>query len=75
MNTVFQNSAVYCAVIAWGGGLKGIDCFSVTGWDITEEEWKRELSHRIVHIQRASELLGGPNLGAWRKSEPQGLLF
>ncbi len=65
MSTVFQDSAVYCAVIAWGGGLNGIDwrfMRAVTGWDITEEEWKRKLGHRIVHIQRAAELLGGPDV-------------
>jgi len=68
MSIVFQDSAVYCAVIAWGGGLKSIDwrfLRAVTGWDITEDEWKRELGHRIVHIQRAAELLGGPDLG-WK---------
>jgi aldehyde:ferredoxin oxidoreductase len=65
MSTVFHDSAVYCAVIAWGGGLKGLDwrfMRAVTGWDITEEEWKRKLGHRIVHIQRAAELLGGPDI-------------
>jgi aldehyde:ferredoxin oxidoreductase len=65
MSTVFHDSAVYCAVIAWGGGLNGIDwrfMRAVTGWNITEEEWKRKLGHRIVHIQRAAELLGGPDV-------------
>ena len=64
MLTVFQDSAVYCAVIAWGG-TEGLDwkfLRAVTGWDITEEEWKRELGHRIIHIQRAAELLGGPDV-------------
>jgi aldehyde:ferredoxin oxidoreductase len=65
MSTVFHDSAVYCAVIAWGGGLNSVDwrfMRAVTGWNITEEEWKRELGHRIVHIQRAAELLGGPDI-------------
>jgi len=65
MSTVFHDSAVYCAIIAWAGGLKGVDwqfLRAVTGWDTTEEEWKSELSHRIVHIQRAAELLGGPDI-------------
>ncbi len=31
---------------------------------MTEQEWKTTLSHRIVHIQRAAELLGGPDV-AW----------
>jgi aldehyde:ferredoxin oxidoreductase len=65
MGTVFNDSAVYCSVVAWGGGLNGLDWRffrAITGWDTTEDEWKRELGHRIVHIQRAAELLGGPDL-------------
>ncbi|MDH5441242.1 MAG: aldehyde ferredoxin oxidoreductase, partial [Candidatus Bathyarchaeota archaeon] len=71
MSTVFQDSAVYCNVIAWGGGLDGLDwrfLRAVTGWDITQEEWKRELGHRIVHIQRAAELIGGPDI-SWQPPE------
>ncbi len=71
MSTVFQDSAVYCNVIAWGGGLDGLDwrfLRAVTSWDITQEEWKRELGHRIVHIQRAAELLGGPDI-SWQPPE------
>jgi len=65
MEGVFADSAVYCSVIAWGGKLDGLDwrfLRAVTGWDTTEEKWKRELGHRIIHIQRAAELLGGPDL-------------
>ena len=65
MAMVFADSAVYCAVIRWGGNLNGLDwrfLRAVTGWDITEEEWNRELGHRIIHIQRAAELLGGPDV-------------
>jgi len=66
METVFQDSAVYCNVIGWGKPeLKGLDWRfyrAVTGWKTTEEEWKTELGHRIVHIQRAAELLGGPDV-------------
>jgi len=69
MNTVFQDSAVYCNVIGWGqGGTKGLDwqfLKALTGWSITEELWRRELGHRIVHIQRAAELIGGPDVN-WR---------
>jgi aldehyde:ferredoxin oxidoreductase len=65
MSTVFEDSAVYCSVIGWGGELKGIDwrfLRAVTGWDTTEEEWNTVLGHRIVHIQRAAELLSGPDV-------------
>ena len=68
MTMVFQDSAVYCAIIAWGGKIKGLDwrfLRVLTGWDITEEEWKRELGHRIIHIQRTAELLGGPDI-SWK---------
>jgi len=71
MAMVFADSAVYCAVILWGGNLNGLDwrfLRAVTGWDITEEEWKRELGHRIIHIQRAAELLGGPDV-RWKPPE------
>ncbi len=68
MGMVFMDSAVYCSVLAWGGEMKGLDwrfLRAVTGWDITEEEWKSELGHRIIQIQRAAELLGGPDV-RWR---------
>jgi len=65
MDTVFQDSSVYCNVISWGGGLGDLPwrfLRAVTGWDITEEEWKTKLGHRIIQIQRAAELLGGPDV-------------
>jgi len=66
MRIVFQDSAVYCNVIGWGKPeLKGLDWRffrAVTGWETTEEMWKTELGHRIIQIQRAAELLGGPDV-------------
>jgi aldehyde:ferredoxin oxidoreductase len=35
---------------------------SVTGWDITREEWYSTSSRKILAIQRAMLLLGGPDL-------------
>lgn len=35
---------------------------SVTGWKITPEEWYNASARRILHIQRAALLLGGPDL-------------
>ena len=67
MLTVFEDSAVYCNVIGWGGMLGDLPwrfLKAVTGWDTTEEDWKKSLGHRIVHIQRAAELVGGPDV-AW----------
>jgi aldehyde:ferredoxin oxidoreductase len=35
---------------------------AVTGWKITPEEWLNVKARRILHIQRAALLLGGPDL-------------
>ncbi|MEM1586765.1 MAG: aldehyde ferredoxin oxidoreductase C-terminal domain-containing protein [Candidatus Bathyarchaeia archaeon] len=35
---------------------------AVTGWKITPEEWFNFMARRIIHIQRAMLLLGGPDL-------------
>ncbi len=35
---------------------------AVTGWSITPEEWFSTISRRILNIQRATLLLGGPDL-------------
>ena len=35
---------------------------AVTGWSITPEEWFNNMARRILHIQRATLLLGGPDL-------------
>jgi len=35
---------------------------AVTGWKITPEEWFKTTARRILHIQRAALLLGGPDL-------------
>jgi aldehyde:ferredoxin oxidoreductase len=65
LGTVFADSAVYCNVIGWGGGLEDLHwrfLRAVTGWRTTEENWKTTLGPRIVHIQRAAELIGGPDI-------------
>jgi len=61
MNIVFMDSAVVCSIVAdmeliWGYYR------AVTGWNTTQEEWNRVLGHRIIHIQRAALLLGGPDI-------------
>jgi len=61
MGDVFFDSAVVCSfVIDWN--LIWDFYRAVTGWNTTEEEWKRTLGHRIIHIQRAALLLGGPDI-------------
>jgi aldehyde:ferredoxin oxidoreductase len=46
-------------------GLRGVvwDFFkAVTGWDTTQEEWINVNGRRIIQIQRAALLLGGPDV-------------
>jgi len=65
LETVFADSAVYCNVIGWGGGLGDLQWRffrAVTGWNTTEKMWKTTLGPRIAHIQRAAELIGGPDV-------------
>ncbi|MEM2341625.1 MAG: aldehyde ferredoxin oxidoreductase C-terminal domain-containing protein [Candidatus Bathyarchaeia archaeon] len=63
--TILHDSAVLCTFnffspiareALWG--LLG----AVTGWNITPEEWFNIMARRILHIQRATLLLGGPDL-------------
>lgn len=59
--TVFLDSAVVCMFctipdLIWDFAQ------AVTGWDITKEKWYPEHKHRVVTIQRALLLLGGPDV-------------
>jgi len=60
MNMVFLDSAVVCSFVSRAPIWDFLK--AVTGWDITREEWQRVHGHRIVQIQRAAELLGGPDV-------------
>ncbi len=60
MGMVFLDSAVVCSFV--DGELLWDFYRAVTGWDTTEEQWNRVLGHRIIHIQRAALLLGGPDI-------------
>lgn len=35
---------------------------AVTGWKITSEDWYNVMARRVLHIQRAALLIGGPDL-------------
>jgi aldehyde:ferredoxin oxidoreductase len=35
---------------------------AVTGWKVTPEEWYNVMARRVLHIQRAALLIGGPDL-------------
>jgi aldehyde:ferredoxin oxidoreductase len=61
------DSAVYCFFNTFE--IDDTEIFSfheaVTGWKLTDKEWYGEKALRILHLQRAMLLLGGPD-AKWR---------
>ncbi len=63
MQTVYLDSAVVCSFCAFGmEDLVWEVHRAITGWDTTKEEWYTTLGPRIINIQRAALLLGGPDV-------------
>ena len=62
MQSVYHDSAVYCSFCAFSPDIVWEFHRAVTGWDVTKEEWYTTLGPRIIQIQRAAELLGGPDV-------------
>jgi aldehyde:ferredoxin oxidoreductase len=64
MRGVFNDSAVICSFCTnWREPQLLWDFYrAVTGWNTTLEQWNGVLGHRIVQIQRAVLLLGGPDI-------------
>jgi aldehyde:ferredoxin oxidoreductase len=62
MQSVYQDSAVYCSFNTYQQDLVWEFHRAVTGWDVTKEEWYTTLGPRIIQIQRAAELVGGPDI-------------
>ncbi|MFH0748768.1 MAG: aldehyde ferredoxin oxidoreductase C-terminal domain-containing protein [Candidatus Bathyarchaeota archaeon] len=63
-NATISDSMVYCN-ISIGFGVTGVAwpyLKAVTGWDVTQEEWMTINGRRIIQIQRAALLLGGPDV-------------
>jgi len=64
LSTIMADSAVYCVFAAFG--IEDIKMFNfyeaVTGWKLTKKEWYKEKALRILHLQRATLLLGGPDV-------------
>ena len=62
--SIMHDSAVYCFFNAFK--LETLEIFkfyeAVTGWKLTEKEWYEEKALRILHLQRAMLLLGGPDI-------------
>ena len=58
---IFSDSAVICN-FSMDRSLIWDYLKAVTGWEITMETWCKENGPRILHLQRALLLLGGPDL-------------
>ncbi|MEM2154800.1 MAG: aldehyde ferredoxin oxidoreductase C-terminal domain-containing protein [Nitrososphaeria archaeon] len=61
---ILSDSGVYCVFNSMGIDEDVIWNFfnAVTGWRINSEEWYNVMARRIIHIQRAMLLLGGPDI-------------
>jgi aldehyde:ferredoxin oxidoreductase len=64
LSTILADSAVYCIFAAFGieDDEKMRFYKAITGWKLTEEEWYKEKALRILNLQRAMLLLGGPDV-------------
>ena len=64
LSSILADSAIYCVFAAFG--LEDMEIYNfykaVTGWKLTEKEWYKEKALRILHLQRAMLLLGGPDV-------------
>jgi len=67
LSTIMADSAVFCVFAAFGiEDIEKLNFFeAITGWKLTEKEWYKEKALRILHLQRAMLLLGGPD-AKWR---------
>jgi len=63
LTTIIHDSGVYCFFNTFGVSRRVIGSFfkAVTGWEMGREEWYETTAPRILHIQRALLLLGGPD--------------
>jgi len=59
-----SDSLVYCNFTLGFGVTEPIWAFlkAVTGWDMTQEQWMTVNGRRIIQMQRAALLLGGPDV-------------
>jgi len=67
LSSIMADSAVFCIFAAFG--IEDDEKISfykaITGWKLTEKEWYNEKALRILQLQRAMLLLGGPD-AKWR---------
>jgi len=64
LSSIMADSAIYCIFAAFG--IEDTEIFNfyeaTTGWRLTQKEWYKEKALRILHLQRAMLLLGGPDV-------------
>jgi aldehyde:ferredoxin oxidoreductase len=60
-DAVFADSGVFCDFCNTSLEVKFAFVKAVTGWPMTIESWRKETGPRIVTLQRAFLLLGGPD--------------
>jgi aldehyde:ferredoxin oxidoreductase len=62
--SAISDSMVFCGIAMGFGVTEPVWAFlkAVTGWDMTQEQWMNINGRRIIQIQRAALLLGGPDL-------------
>jgi aldehyde:ferredoxin oxidoreductase len=68
--SILSDSAVYCFFTTFTLEFEQIASFyqAVTGWELTKENWFYEKGLRILQLQRAVALLGGPD-AEWRSKQ------
>lgn len=59
-NTMLADSGVFCLVNTPENVFEFIE--AVTGWKITPDEWFGTMARRILHLQRAALIIGGPDV-------------
>lgn len=64
LTRILADSGVYCVFNTFGLRKKIQFDFlqAVTGWDISSDEWYGVTARRVLHLQRALLLLGGPDV-------------
>ena len=67
LSSIMADSAVLCNFAAFGiEDNEKISFYkAITGWKLTKNQWYKEKALRILHLQRAMLLLGGPD-AKWR---------
>ncbi len=69
--SILHDSSVHCFFAAFGIEDREILNFyeAVTGWKLTKKQWYKKKALRILHLQRAMLLLGGPDVKWKPKSD------